>query len=377
MTLTVSYQKIKDTSISGRYFPPGKLEHILSKYNSVYQIAIPGTSEEKRNIYSVKIGRGPRKVLMWSQMHGNETTTTKAVVDFLAFMKTFSERQQQYLNEFTFLILPILNPDGAKRYTRENANKVDLNRDAFEKTQSEMKLLHAVFEEFKPDLCLNLHDQRTIFSVGNTPQSATLSFLSPAADADKTITPSRKMVMELIAAVYKSFDAEFQQKIGRFDDSYNRNCIGDTFQSFNVPTILLEAGHFPEDYLREVTREKVFLGLINLFDNYLNNRVSTTYKDYFQIPENTKNFCDVLITNALLENSETAVDIEIQFKEVLSSETIDFVPEVIKISKKSNLFGHKIIDAKNKKVCLSEKRIVEVGMIFNYFYINSEKHAIF
>ena len=377
MTLTVSYQKIKDTSISGRYFPPGKLEYILSKYNSVYQIAIPGTSEEKRNIYSVKIGRGPRKVLMWSQMHGNETTTTKAVVDFLAFMKTFSERQQQYLNEFTFLILPILNPDGAKRYTRENANKVDLNRDAFEKTQSEMKLLHAVFEEFKPDLCLNLHDQRTIFSVGNTLQSATLSFLSPAADADKTITPSRKMVMELIVAVYKSFDAEFQQKIGRFDDSYNRNCIGDTFQSFNVPTILIEAGHFPEDYLREVTREKVFLGLINLFDNYLNNRVSTTYKDYFQIPENTKNFCDVLITNALLENSETAVDIEIQFKEVLSSETIDFVPEVIKISKKSNLFGHKIIDAKNKKVCLSEKRIVEVGMIFNYFYINSEKHAIF
>jgi murein tripeptide amidase MpaA len=35
----------------------------------------------------------------------------------------------------------MLNPDGAKTYTRENANKVDLNRDSQDLTQPESKIL--------------------------------------------------------------------------------------------------------------------------------------------------------------------------------------------------------------------------------------------
>jgi hypothetical protein len=54
----------------------------------------------------------------------------------------------------------MLNPDGAALY-RENANKVDLNRDS-KHLQSRVSL-RAVFE-FKPDYCFNLHDQRTILA---------------------------------------------------------------------------------------------------------------------------------------------------------------------------------------------------------------------
>jgi murein tripeptide amidase MpaA len=40
-----------------------------------------------------------------------------------------SERSEKIL-DFTFYCIPMLNPDGAALYTRENANKVDLNRDS-------------------------------------------------------------------------------------------------------------------------------------------------------------------------------------------------------------------------------------------------------
>jgi hypothetical protein len=41
--------------------------------------------------------------------------------------------------------------------------------------------------------------------------------------------------------------------IGRFDDSFNLNCIGD-FSSNGSSTLLFEAGHFEGDYQREIRK---------------------------------------------------------------------------------------------------------------------------
>jgi murein tripeptide amidase MpaA len=62
-------------------------------------------------------------------MHGNEATTTKALFDFFECLAWFRKRAK-FLDAFTFYCIPMLNPDGAALYTRENANKVDLNRDS-------------------------------------------------------------------------------------------------------------------------------------------------------------------------------------------------------------------------------------------------------
>ena len=52
-------------------------------------------------------------------------------------------------------------------------------------------------------------------------------------------------------------------QVGRFDDSFNANCIGDQFTLLGVPTILFEAGHYPNDYYREYTRKMIFVALIS------------------------------------------------------------------------------------------------------------------
>ena len=101
-------------------------------------------------------------------MHGNESTTTKGLFDLLNsfYQKDSEARLRDCLKTVALLFIPMLNPDGAARYTRENVNKVDLNRDAHEMQEPESQVLRNAFEDFKPDFCFNLHDQRTIFGAG-------------------------------------------------------------------------------------------------------------------------------------------------------------------------------------------------------------------
>ena len=52
-----------------------------------------------------------------------------------------AKSNKEYIKNFTFYIIPQLNPDGAKLYTRNNFNDVDLNRDAIKLSQPESKCL--------------------------------------------------------------------------------------------------------------------------------------------------------------------------------------------------------------------------------------------
>ena len=108
--------------------------------------------------------KGPKKVLIWSQMHGNESTTTRALLDLFDHLHSISGAK--LLKGLTLLIIPQLNPDGSSAYTRLNTNNVDLNRDALDLSQPESIALNEVFKSFSPDFCFNLHGQRSIFAAG-------------------------------------------------------------------------------------------------------------------------------------------------------------------------------------------------------------------
>lgn len=137
--------------------------------------------------------------------------------------------------------------------------------------------------------------------------------------------------------------------IGVYDNAFNINCVGDTFQSENVPTMLFEAGHFPGDYARERTRELVFYSYMVSLDYISQNIIEGEgYKDYLNIPENEKCFFDVIIRNAQFK--EGMLDVAIQFQEQLQGNRVEFVPKVVKIESLKGFFGHKEIDALGKKV---------------------------
>ncbi len=343
MNLEQLFNQYKEQTLKGRYITLDSIEPLLNKINTQNQIEIIGKSVLDKPIYKYQIGEGKIRILLWSQMHGNESTTTKALFDFFNLINSDSEFARKLLGNFTFCILPMLNPDGAKLYTRENANKVDLNRDSQDLSQPESIILRKTFEEFKPNFCYNLHDQRTIFGVGDSGKPATLSFLAPAYNEGREMNASRLKAVNLIAGMNAVLQQYIPGQIGRFDDSFNINCIGDTFQYLGVPTVLFEAGHFSNDYERDETRKFVFFAIISSFIILIENDiVISKMEDYLIIPQNKVVFYDFIYKNIKIyyDGIEIITSFAAQYKEELIENNLFFNAYIVKIDNLENCFGH-------------------------------------
>ncbi|MFM2265602.1 MAG: hypothetical protein RLZ77_1022 [Bacteroidota bacterium] len=343
------FQDFKSSRLLGRYITLAHLAEFFADLPSD-ALHVLGYSVQNQPIYAVQLGEGKTKVLMWSQMHGNESTTTKALIDFISFLRADTTESKALLTQFQFLFLPILNPDGAKAYTRENANGIDLNRDAQNRTQPESVVLKQAFDSFQPDYCYNLHDQRTIFGVGYTGLPATVSFLAPAFDSLCTYNAVRMQAVRVINAMHNALQQYIPNRMGRFDDTFNINCVGDTFQAAGVPTILIEAGHFPSDYLREKTRKFVFIGLISgLRSIYENDLVRNDIEDYMNIPQNFPNFYDFVYKNVTIccDGSKKIINFAAQYTEVLQEGDVVFKATISKIDQLDSFVGHHTYDCNN------------------------------
>lgn len=333
------HKQYKANSLFGRYITLKDIEPLLEKLPT----EIIGTSVQGKPIYKHTIGSGKIRILMWSQMHGNESTTTKALFDFLNILNSDDELGVKLLSHFTFCILPMVNPDGAELYTRENANKVDLNRDSVTLLQPESQLLRKTFDEFKPDFCYNLHDQRTIFGAGTTGNVATVSFLAPSFNEIRDINEVRIKAMNVIVAMNNELQKHIPNQVGRFDDGFNLNCIGDMFTFLNVPTILFEAGHYQDDYYREFTRKMIFIALISgLLDIYENDVVDNKIDVYLQIPQNNVVFYDFIYKNVKInyDNKEIITNFAAQYKEELIDSKVQLNAYIVEIGELKGKYGH-------------------------------------
>jgi hypothetical protein len=341
-----------------------------------FQTEVIGKSVLGKPIYKYEIGTGKIRIFMWSQMHGNESTTTKALFDFFNVIHSQEEIGVKLLQEFTFCFLPMVNPDGAELYTRENANKVDLNRDSVDLSQPESQLLRKTFEDFKPDFCYNLHDQRTIFGAGNDGNVATVSFLAPAFNESREINEVRAKAMNVIVAMNDELQNHIPNQVGRFDDGFNINCIGDMFTSLNVPTILFEAGHYQEDYYREYTRKMIFIALISgLKHIYENDVVDNEIAKYLSISQNNIVFYDFLYKNIKInyDGKEIITNFAAQYKEELIDGTIQLNAYIAEIGELKGKFGHVLYNAHKMLYSDDEENIPKLNQKANFYLGNSIK----
>ncbi|MCR4029288.1 MULTISPECIES: M14 metallopeptidase family protein [Flavobacterium] len=372
MNLEQLFTQYKETTISGRYLTLDHIQPLLDKLNTNGQVQIVGQSVLGELIYSYQIGTGPTRVYLWSQMHGNESTTTKALFDFINLLNGETDFSKRMLETFTFLSIPILNPDGARLYTRANANEIDLNRDSQDLTQPESNVLRNVFENFKPHYCFNLHDQRTIFGAGTTGKPATVSFLAPSYNEEREVNENRLKAINIIAEINKVLQEYIPGQVGRFDDSFNINCIGDTFQYLGVPTILFEAGHYPGDYEREITRKYIFFALISSFKQISeNDLVDNRFGEYLNISQNNVVFYDFMYKNVKInyDGIEIITNFVAQYKEELIENKIHFNAYIAEVGELENFFGHYEYDAKGEEYSDDFSNFPKVGQKAN-FYLN-------
>ena len=374
MNLEQLFSQNKEGLLHGRYITLDSIEPLLQKLNTNNQLRIIGKSVLEKPIYSYKIGLGKTKIFLWSQMHGNESTTTKALFDFLNVLHSGSQLADELLKTFTFYAIPMLNPDGAFLYTRENANKVDLNRDSKDLTQPESRVLRDAFDAFKPDYCFNLHDQRTIFGVDDSGKPATLSFLAPSYDEERNINDSRLKAINVIAAVNEGLQSYLPNQVGRFDDSFNINCIGDTFQYLGVPTILFEAGHYRDDYEREVTRKFVFMAYVLAFTTISENVIVINGIDkYLNIPQNKVVFYDFIYKNIRInyDGIEKITNFAAQYKEELIENQICFNAYFSQIGDLENYFGQTEYDAQGALYKDEINNVPTVNQKADFYLTNS------
>lgn len=378
MNLKEWYRNNWEDNLTGRYITLDHISSLLKKYKNDFEISVAGFSENGNEIPLIKIGDGSKIILAWSQMHGNESTTTKAIFDFLKFIalgNLFPEKIDVFLKEYSFYILPILNPDGADKYTRENANAEDLNRDAQVLKQKESIVLHKLFKDLKPTLCLNLHDQRSIYGFkGGNP--AVVSFLSPAADKDRKTTSSRIIAMQHIVKMNNLLQNYIPGRVGRYDDSFNHDCVGDSFQKEGVTTILFEAGHTLQDYGREKTREYIFYAFLSLFDFNDENTNKINYHEYYDMPENVKNYNDIIIRNVKSEVSKYNISVAIQYSEILYNKEIVFQPVISALGNLQNQYGHQEIDMKGQPLFINSSQEIKIDTIISQLTDKNNKNVI-
>ncbi len=345
----------KEESIEGLYIRYTQIKPLLEDLAASFNVNEIGKSFEGREAYSVQIGTGSKKVLIWSQMHGNESTGTKAVFDFLNFFKnpkTFEKERDIILENCTIIFIPMLNPDGAEVYTRVNKQNIDLNRDAVDLKGTESKILRSVLDEFNPDFCFNLHDQRTIFNVEGTENPATISFLAPSIDKERSINEGRKETMSVIVAMNTYLQKIIPNHIGRYTDEFYPTATGDNFQKLGHNTILIEAGHFPGDYKREKTREYNFYSLLIGCLNISKSKKTDDYEKYFLIPNNDNRFVDVIYENVKLstKNNEILKKIAVLFTYEIVNNKLIKNERIIENVNLELILAHNTVDMRGKAI---------------------------
>ena len=348
---------LQNPNFPNRYISPEKLFNFLqTNYSPV--ISELGSSYLERPIYKMSLGVGTIKILAWSQMHGNESNATHAMLDLLEIFKYQPELQEELFSIITLDFIFMLNPDGSEKWTRRNGHDIDLNRDFLKQSSKEFPFLKELAHNGSYDYALNLHEQRTIFSTDGI-HPATLSFLAPAEDFDRTITETRKKAMAVISKIYEKLKTEIPNQIARYSDEFYPSSTGDNFTKFGIPTVLFEGGHFQNDYKRTATRKYYTLALYEslVAISELNGKTDG-WKSYQQIPENKESHYDLIYRNVRLKTDfECILDIAVQYKEEIKpeAEEISFTPIVVEVGDIGKKKGWKEIDCTGKEF-ISERK---------------------
>ena len=323
--LMKSHEKYRETTIKNRRFKHKDIQPLIAKrrLNNAYQVSTVGESFEGRSISMIKVGKGPHTIMAWSQMHGDEPTATMATFDILNFLEAkgdgFDKLRKTILDSTTIYFVPMLNPDGAEKYQRRNAQGFDLNRDAIFLQAPESKILKELQNNIKPEFGFNLHDQSPRYSAGRSGNKVAVSFLATAYDYPRSINSVREKSMQLIVKMNRNLQQFVPGQVGRYSDDHEPRGFGDNFQKWGTTLILVESGGYAGDPEKQYIRKLNFMSLLTAFETIADGSYSKENKDkYEDIPQNGRALYDLIIRGATVskDNKSYRTDLGINRNEV-------------------------------------------------------------
>lgn len=262
-----------------------------------------GQSILGRPIRSVTFGQGPTKVLLWSQMHGDEATATMALADIFRFFVegTDDPLRERLRRSLTLVFIPMLNPDGAELFQRENAVGIDVNRDARRQVTSEAQALKKVHETLRPQFGFNLHDQNARTRVGRRGVQSGIALLAPAYDSTLQYNDVRSRARLVAAALATMFAHEIPGRVAKYDDAFNPRAFGDLMQQWGTSTVLIESGALPDDPQKQRLRALNVAAILGALDAIATNSYEAAApQEYESLPFNQGGAFDVLVMGGQL-----------------------------------------------------------------------------
>jgi hypothetical protein len=330
LELFETYDSYKVPAITTRRFTQAEFLQWLHPFDTaaLYQKTSLGFSGEHRPLFLYTIGNGKTKVMLWSQMHGDESTATMALLDiFNFFLNNPKHPVTAAIKEsLTLLVFPMVNPDGAERFMRRTAQGIDMNRDALALETPEARILKEVRDKHQPDFGFNLHDQEPRYTVGTTKKIAAIALLAPAFDETRSDNLVRTRAKHLATTFALAVGQFIPGHIAKWDDSFEPRAFGDNVQRWGTSTVLVESGGWQNDPEKFFIRKINYVGLLtSLYAIATNQHQHSDTTVYEQIPFNTQLACDLIIRRARLKANDLVpplhVDIGINFKDIMNPQT--------------------------------------------------------
>lgn len=280
-----------------------EVHRVVDTSGGLFAMESIGLSLEGRRLHHVTAGRGPFPVLLWSQMHGDEPSATPALFDLLDYVARHRDEPlvRHLLDRLTLHIVPMLNPDGAQRFERRNAQGIDINRDALRLQTPEGVALKALRDRVSARLGFNLHNQGWRTSVGTPPRPASISLLAVAFDDARTEDEGRRLTKRVCAVIRGALEPFAAGQIGRYDDSFEVRAFGDNVTKWGTPVVLIETGPWagPDPELA-LTRLN-FIALMAALEAVATAHVDRADPaDYESLPINDDRLFHTLIVNATI-----------------------------------------------------------------------------
>ncbi len=346
--LFANYDNFKETSLNKRRFKHTDIQPLIENLKSIngFDITVLGKSIEGRTISMISIGSGKTNVLLWSQMHGDESTATMAIFDIINYLKT----NKVSLENIKLHFIPMLNPDGAEKFTRRNAIGIDLNRDAVRLQSSEARILKAARDSLQADFGFNLHDQSKYYNAKLTEKPATISYLAPAYDYEKNINKTRANAMKIIVQMNDIIQKYAPGQVGRYSDEFEPRAFGDNIQKWGTSTILIESGGYKNDPEKQFIRKLNYVSILAAIYSISNKSYENiSIGKYKAIPNNDRKLFDLKITNLTFTylGEKYTVDLGIYNVEKENKDHSQFynIGRISDIGDLSTYYGYQTIDA--------------------------------
>lgn len=343
------------------------LDSLIKVSDELFSSEVIGKSFKKQEIKLIRFGYGEIKILLWSQMHGDESTASMALLDLINLLNLRREFAEKLKSKISLYIIPVLNPDGAKMFERRNYQEIDINRDALRLQTPEGKILKKIRDDIQPDFAFNLHDQYSNYSVGKTGKPAAIAVLAPAFDYDRNINEIRKRAIQICVEIKDIIEKFYPGVVARYDDEFEPRAFGDNIQKWGSSTILIESGGYFNDLEKQEIRKMNFLALNGSIYSIAYNLYHSKLIDrYFEIPENERLFFDLLIKNVTIEKDsvEFLVDLGISYSEKFDSLRNRYIREysVTDIGDLSTFSGFDTLEVKKLKL--------EIGKVYEKILTN-------